>query len=76
MRIGRKRAGLLIETSNRQYSCIHFTFQEYLTATFVCKSGDADGMAVVWVAMRRVVTQSRRHEVLRLLISFLEQAES
>lgn len=76
LRFVRERAGLLIEAGDRQYSFVHLTFQEYLTATFLRKSGEAGGMAVVWQAVRGIITQSRWHEVLRLLIGSLERAES
>jgi predicted NACHT family NTPase len=54
LRFVRERAGLLIEAGDRQYSFVHLTFQEYLAATFLRKSGEAGGMAVVWEAVRRV----------------------
>ncbi|WP_176722476.1 NACHT domain-containing protein [Candidatus Thiosymbion oneisti] len=72
----RERAGLLIEAGDRQYSFVHLTFQEYLTATFLRKSGEAGGMPVIWQAVQGIITQSRWHEVLRLLIGSLERAES
>lgn len=76
LRFVRERAGLLIEAGDRQYSFVHLTFQEYLTATFLRKSGEAGGVPVVWQAVRGFITQSRWHEVLRLLIGSLERAES
>jgi hypothetical protein len=76
LRFVRERAGLLIEAGDRQYSFVHLTFQEYLTATFLRKSGEAGGIAVVWAAVRDKIGQSRWHEVLRLLVGALEQTES
>lgn len=52
LRFVRERAGLLIEAGDRQYSFVHLTFQEYLTATFLRKSGEAGGMPVVWQAVQ------------------------
>ena len=72
----RERAGLLIEAGDRQYSFVHLTFQEYLTATHLRKSGETGGVGVVWEVVRDKVGRSRWHEVLRLMIGSLERVES
>jgi len=70
------RAGLLIEVGQGTYSFLHLTFQEYLAATHLRKSGELGGMEVVWTVIQSRCGNPRWHEMLRLLICSLEKEES
>jgi hypothetical protein len=70
------RAGLLIEAGDQLYSFVHLTFQEYLTATYLRKSGETGGVGVIWECIEERCGDSRWHEVIRLLVGALERRES
>jgi energy-coupling factor transporter ATP-binding protein EcfA2 len=76
LRFVRERAGLLIEVGNGQYSFVHLTFQEYLTATHLRKSGETAGVAVIWPFLEEHCGDPKWHEVIRLLVGSLERIES
>jgi hypothetical protein len=44
----KKRAGLLIEIGDNQYSFVHLTFQEYLTASHIITSSEMSGVSKIW----------------------------
>jgi hypothetical protein len=44
----KKRAGLLIEVVDQQYSFVHLTFQEYLTAAHMATQSELEGVANAW----------------------------
>ncbi|MCP4647347.1 MAG: hypothetical protein GY852_06370, partial [bacterium] len=69
-------AGLLIEVGEGKYSFVHLTFQEYLAATHLRKSGEMGGMEVVWTFIENRCRESRWHEVIRLLTGALERTEA
>lgn len=71
-----KRSGLLIEVWDRQFSFVHLTFQEYLAATHLRKSGEEGGLKVIWETIQDRCGDDRWHEVIRLLIGALEQKSS
>jgi len=66
LRFVKERAGLLIEAGDGLYSFVHLTFQEYLTATYLRKSGEAGGMDAIWRLIEKRCGDSRWHEVVRL----------
>ena len=71
-----ERAGLLNEVGEAKYSFLHLTFQEYLAATYLRKTGELGGMEVVWQVIGERCGHPRWHEVIRLLIGSLEKEES
>jgi energy-coupling factor transporter ATP-binding protein EcfA2 len=76
LRFVRERAGLLIEVGEGQYSFLHLTFQEYLAATHLKKTGEVGGLEVIWEVIKDKCANPRWHEVIRLLIGSLERDES
>ncbi len=76
LRFVKEKAGLMIEAGDRQYSFIHLTFQEYLTAVHIQNRAEKEGIAGVWRAIRKPCRQSSWHEVVRLLISGLQLDEN
>lgn len=76
LRFVKERAGLLVEVGEKLYSFVHLTFQEYLTATFLRKSGEKGGIKIVWNSINDHLSDSRWHEVIRLLIASLVLTDS
>ncbi|HEX8652002.1 MAG TPA: NACHT domain-containing protein [Pyrinomonadaceae bacterium] len=72
----KKRAGLLIELGDNQYSFVHLTFQEYLTASHIKTNSELGGAAKIWETIKEFCHDARWHEVIRLLIAGLESNES
>jgi NACHT domain len=72
----RKRAGLLIEVGDNQYSFIHLTFQEYLASSGIIAQCERDGIAEVWNVVASNLSDPRWHEVIRLLTAGLKAEES
>lgn len=72
----RKRAGLLIEVGDRQYSFVHLTFQEYLTATHLIATTEVGGIDGLWERIESRIEDPRWHEVIRLLVANLKSGES
>ncbi len=72
----KQRAGLLMEVGDRQYSFIHLTFQEYLTATSLIRGMEVGGIKELWSNLRRHAVDARWHEVVRLLIADLRSDDS
>ena len=71
-----KRAGLLIEVGDHQYSFVHLTFQEYLTATHMITEGETQGVSTIWKHIVCHCGDLRWREVIRLLIAGLKSPES
>lgn len=65
----KERTGLLIEVGDEQYSFVHLTFQEYLTATFLATDGETDGVASIWAKLQDCAFDPRWQEVIRLLVA-------
>ncbi len=72
----RKRAGLLIEAGDKQYSFVHLTFQEYLTSFYIITKGERDGVKNMWQTLRTKCSDSRWQEVIRLLVASLKSDDS
>ena len=73
----KKRAGLLIEVCDGQYSFVHLTFQEYLTATHILTTELARrGSGNLEEHQGRDRPCPRWREVIRLLIADLKSTES
>ena len=74
----RERAGLLIEVGDKEYSFVHLTFQEYLTATYLKKSGEVPGVAFIWgrIQNENRLANSRWHEVIRLLVASMDHPDA
>lgn len=72
----KKRAGLLIEVGENQYSFVHLTFQEYLTSSHIMTISEKDGITGIWKAIRQYSSDPRWHEVVRLLVAGLKSNES
>lgn len=72
----KKRAGLLIEAGDQQYSFVHLTFQEYLTASHIITVNEKEGAQGIWKAIKDKCTDPRWHEVIRLLVASLKSDES
>lgn len=72
----KSRAGLLIEVGDRQYSFVHLTFQEYLTATDLTARMELGGAMALWNEIASKTSDPRWHEVLRLLVAGLRSGES
>jgi len=71
------RAGLLIEVGDRQFSFVHLTFQEFLTATQIKTLSEKGGVERAWEnEMLQHCGDARWHEVFRLLIANYESDES
>jgi hypothetical protein len=67
----RARAGLLIEVGDKQFSFVHLTFQEYLTAAWLKTKCEKAGVENVWRSLTTCMHDSAWHEVIRLLIASL-----
>lgn len=66
----KRRAGLLIEVGDQQYSFVHLTFQEYLTASHISTQSENEGVKSAW----SVYIEPRRcdpawREVIRLFVA-------
>lgn len=73
----KQRAGLLIEVGDKQYSFIHLTFQEYLTASRLAVSMELGGVETLWQKeVQSRISDPRWHEVLRLLVASLHSDAS
>jgi hypothetical protein len=72
----RKKAGLLIEVGDERYSFVHQTFQEYLTASYIIKSNESNGVDGIWSTIRPHCNDARWLEVIRLLIADLQSTAS
>ena len=72
----KKRAGLLIEIGDNQYSFVHLTFQEYLTASHIITSNEKKGVPGIWKTIKNRCVDTRWHEVIRLLIADLKSDDS
>lgn len=72
----KKKAGLIIEIGDDQYSFVHLTFQEYLTASYIITSNEKDGASGIWNSIRDCCADTRWHEVIRLLVSELKSEDS
>jgi energy-coupling factor transporter ATP-binding protein EcfA2 len=72
----KSRAGLLIEVGDRQFSFVHLTFQEYLTATYMAARMEVSGADALLAEIGPLVSDARWHEVIRLLIAGLRSADS
>lgn len=72
----RQRAGLLIEVGDNQFSFVHLTFQEYLTASWFKTRCEKDGVQSVWKSLDESVCDSTWHEVVRLLVASLTSDEA
>ena len=72
----KKRAGLLIEIGDNEYSFVHLTFQEYLAASNITTTHEKDGVKAIWDLISRYRNDDRWLEVIRLLIANLKSDES
>jgi hypothetical protein len=72
----RKRAGLLVEAGDGQYSFVHLTFQEYLTSTYIITLNEAGGINGIWDTIAPHIANARWSEVIRLLIGGLRATSS
>ena len=68
------RAGLLIEIGDRQFSFVHLTFQEYLTAARIRTLAELNGVRKAWgTEILDHCADPRWREVLRLLVAGYSQ---
>ena len=66
----KKRAGLLIEAGDKQYSFVHLTFQEYLTSCYLNTRVEGNAVKDIWEKeIKAKCSESRWQEVIRLLIA-------
>jgi hypothetical protein len=72
----KKRAGLLIEVGDNQYSFVHLTFQEYLTSAHIITTSEKAGAHELWKTIHAHYSEPRWHEVIRLLIAGLKSNET
>jgi len=72
----KKRAGLLIEIGDNQYSFVHLTFQEYLTASYIITSTERPGTEGTWNVIKNHCNDVKWHEVIRLLTANLRSEDS
>ena len=72
----KKRAGLLIEVGDNQYSFVHLTFQEYLTSSHIITMGEKDGVSGIWETIKDHCNDPRWHEIIRLIVAGLKNDES
>lgn len=72
----KQKAGLLIEVGDQQYSFIHLTFQEYLTATALTSAVEVGGVRSLWESVQQHLDDPRWQEVIRLLVAALKSDES
>jgi len=72
----RRRAGLLIEAGDEQFSFVHLTFQEFLTASFMATENEPKGIEGLWLAAKAHIGEPRWYEVFRLLVAILKSPES
>ncbi|HEX8264511.1 MAG TPA: NACHT domain-containing protein [Pyrinomonadaceae bacterium] len=72
----KKKAGLLIEVGDEQYSFVHQTFQEYLTAAYIINSNETNGINGIWNDIKEYCNDPRWLEVIRLLVAALQSNES
>ncbi|MCY2986465.1 MAG: NACHT domain-containing protein, partial [Planctomycetota bacterium] len=72
----RRRAGLLIEVGDEQYSFVHLTFQEFLTASYVITQSESGGVESIWTTIEERRLDPGWHEVIRLLVAALKADET
>jgi energy-coupling factor transporter ATP-binding protein EcfA2 len=72
----RKRAGLLIEVGDGQYSFVHLTFQEYLAAADIRTISEKGGALALWKNIRDTTDADRWQETTRLLIASLQSPDT
>ena len=64
------RAGLLIEIGDQEFSFVHLTFQEYLTAAHIRTLSELNGVKEAWSnEIKDQCPDPRWREVLRLLVA-------
>ncbi len=68
-------AGLIIEAGDGQYSFIHLTFQEYLSATHLTSNGEIGGTVAIWNELGGDLDNPRWREVVRLLVASLRSTQ-
>jgi hypothetical protein len=76
LRFVKERAGLLVELGDNEYSFVHLTFQEYLTASYIKTNSELEGISKTWETIKKICFESRWHEVVRLLIAGLDSNAS
>ncbi|MFM9925365.1 NACHT domain-containing protein [Variovorax sp. H27-G14] len=76
LRFVRQRAGLLIEVGESQYSFVHLTFQEYLTATALAVDMEFGGIEKLWNKWNPKTADPRWHEIFRLLVAGMKSDSS
>jgi NACHT domain len=72
----KKRAGLLIELGDNQYSFVHLTFQEYLASSYIITMGEKEGVSGIWETIKDHCNDPRWHEIIRLIVAGLKNDES
>jgi hypothetical protein len=72
----KKRAGLLIEIGDHQFSFVHLTFQEYLTSSRIITNNEKAGATGIWATIEVYCHDPRWHEVIRLLVAGLKSDET
>ena len=72
----RKRAGLLIEVGDGQYSFVHLTFQEYLAAADIRTISEKGGALALWKNIRDTTDADRWQETTRLLVASLQSPDT
>jgi hypothetical protein len=72
----KERAGLMIEVGDQQYSFVHLTFQEYLTASYISATSEIGGVEAIWTSIAEHYDSANWHEVVRLLVASLRAEET
>jgi hypothetical protein len=72
----KQRAGLLVEVGDGQFSFVHLTFQEYLTACHLYTVAERNLSVELWNNVADKTDSDRWQETLRLLTALLRSRES
>ena len=67
---------MLIEIGDNQYSFVHLTFQEYLTASYIITDTERHGTEGIWGVIKDHCNDAKWHEVIRLLVASLRSEDS
>lgn len=72
----KERAGLMMEVGDGQFSFLHLTFQEFLTASYLDSVSETGGVDALWNLIQGRLSDSKWYEVIRLTIALKRSEEA